>query len=136
MLTWIRACMALADIRRMLTYFFATCTALNDNGTWQDLQVACVTKEGRKISWFCKSEDDKADIVARVTIILSRSREFWQRVGGGARAFVHTWWHMRLSMETEFLGFGCGRPWSMSVVLVSFGKASICTDLKREAWIA
>ena len=30
---------------------------------------------------------------------------------------------------TRFLGFGCKRSWSMSVVLVSSGKVWICTDL-------
>ena len=39
-------------------------------------------------------------------------------------------------METKFLGFGCGKPWSMSMVLISSSEALICTDLKREAWIA
>ena len=44
-------------------------------------------------------------------------------------AIVPTWWCVRLPLEARFLGFGRKRPWSMSVVLVSSGKAWICTDL-------
>ena len=46
-----------------------------------------------------------------------------------ARAYVRAWRSMRLLMGMGFLGFGCGKPLSTSVWLVSSRKASICTNL-------
>ena len=39
-------------------------------------------------------------------------------------------WRVSFLLRAKFLAFCCGRSWSMSVVLVSSGKARICTDLK------
>ena len=78
---------------------------------------------------FCSLASCEANRVACVTIILSGIQEFWRRVGGGARAIFRVWWCVWLLMEVEFLGFHYERSWSMSVVLVSLGEASICINL-------
>ena len=57
---------------------------------------------------FCSLASYEADRAVRVTIILFGIREFWRRVGGGARAIVRAWWCVRLSMEAEFLDLVIG----------------------------
>ena len=76
------------------------------------------------------SVDDKAGLAARVTVIRAGSRESSAarvRVPG---AIGRALWRVRLPLEVGFLGFGRGRSWSTSVVLVSSGEARICTYLK------
>ena len=50
--------------------------------------------------------------------------------GGCSRAASGTCWRVSFLLRAKFLAFCCGRSWSTSVVLVSSGKAGICTNLK------
>ena len=43
---------------------------------------------------------------------------------------------MQLLMETGFLGFGHGRPWSMPMWLVSSGEGLMCTNLRSKLQVA
>ena len=76
-----------------------------------------------------RSRDDKAILAVRVAEIRVGSRESSAARVIVPEAVVHAWWRVRLPLEVGFLGFGRDMSWSASVLLVSSGKGSMCTNL-------
>ena len=80
------------------------------------------------LRWFGRSASYEAVMAARVTIGGSDPVKSAAARGEVARNCASAWWRVQYSVETGLLGFSHGRPWGMSVWLVSSGKSCICTD--------
>ena len=80
--------------------------------------------EGRNLK-FCRSVDEEAVMVARVHEHDLEVRNLRRRV----EDFSETIEARGRASSDRISGFGRHRWWSMSMVLVSSGKAWICTDL-------
>ena len=72
---------------------------------------------------FRRSADEETDWAARVPRIRSRSQDSMAARGRFSRGYEGAWRRVDRIQVTGFLGFGRGRSWSTSVVLVSSGEA-------------
>ena len=89
------------------------CVATRQIPRWRVL--ARVTSYDYQILRPSGSRDNKAVLAAR---------------GRFSRGYGCAWRHVTRLRVTGFLGFGRGRSWSTSVVLVSSGEACSCIDLR------
>ena len=79
---------------------------------------------------FRRSADEEADRAAREPRRRSRSQESMAARGRYSRDYCGAWRRVARLRVIGFLGFGRGRSWSTSVVLVSTGEGLMCTDMK------
>ena len=78
---------------------------------------------------FRRSADEDADRAARESSKRSRIQESMAARGRFSFGYCRAWRRVARLWVTGFLGFGRGRSWSTSVVLVSSGEAWSCADL-------
>ena len=96
--------------------------------SWRRVRARVISDAGRNRR-FRKSADEEADRAAREPSRRSTSQESMAARGRFSLGFCRAWRRMARLRVTGFLGFGRGRSWSTSMVLVSSGEAWICTDL-------
>ena len=97
--------------------------------SWKRVRARVISNEGRNRK-FSRSADEEANRAARAPRRRSRSQDSMAARGRFSRGYEGAWRRVARIQVTGFLGFGRGRSWSTSVVLVSTGEGLMCTDLK------
>ena len=92
------------------------------------MRARVIPDDGQNLR-FCRMANEEAYRTVRVPIRRSGNQESAVARGRFFGDNCGEWWRMAGLQVTRFLGFGHGRSWSKSVVLVSSGEAWICANL-------